>query len=1298
MRLLRTKLFLVFLIFLVLTPFTTSLICRVGDVNNTYITTGVGFWPVNTTVFVNNSGTLTIVSEWFDSLNVSGAADGFDPNTQWTINDTVFDNNTGTLTLDTSFVNSLNDSYTIAEMDDIVSGISNDTDTSHPNTNWPINLTEFMNETGTGKLHLNRTFLDSIYVDDTNDGFDPNTVWSINTTVLVNNTGTLTLETGWVNTINRTDYTEILNTFANWSDDKSDYYTSAIIDDIVGGISNDSDTNETTRFDTLVGTDCTGTDKVVGIDADGTVSCDTDDTDVADLSSYINTTRLDNGSIIRAGNNETWVADNHGLNNDSFDLANISTNYNVEIDGINITLTSGFWGGQPLDGGLGSGIIWSDYIDEQGLLNVSVVSGLTIAYPNFTVRLARTDNTIKYCNITFDDGVIVPDDQHTVFYVDNSCVVKNATMAAYIATDLSPGGITDFFNVMSHDGAIDVVKGTTVMNKGEIQTRKKILSVDHLKIVSGLNVVTDTFPSYTQRSGTYLYIRTVVESTAQNVSTDDVRFMYHTGGEWDSKVIQGINLTHCDDGDDLAPCSDNRYRRYLMYSTGHDAGTTAHLLAAEDATTYLTVAECLNTEAHPISYTLPSYADYTAVVHHIYCGRRDDLVWTTNFLDLRVGTFGFGAVPDLSIFLTDDDIPSDYNNSIGRANLTAIHIVTTNMTTRTDAVNTSGNIAGLGFYTSSAIDGIIGGVSNDTNTQWTINTTVFNNNTGTLTINTTWFETLNGTADGFDPNTHWLLNLTEFVNETGTGSLHLNRTFFDALYLDNTNDGYDPNTHWAYNTTNFYNNSGTLTMVTSWIESMNDTYTKAQIDDIIGGVSNETDTNETTRFDTLVGTDCEANDFVTGVDADGTVACDTPTGGAAAGDKWVDNGTYISPNSTFADNVIIQGNLTVNNNITAQKIVIGSIDVLSIIDALGKNISNANQSAIYIVTTNMTGRIDAVNTSTNIVGLGFYTSSEIDDIVGGISNDTDTNTNWPINLTEFMNETGTGKLHLNRTYLDSIYIDNTNDGFDPNTQWGINDTVFDNNTGTLTLDTNFLAGINDTYNTAEIDDIVGGISNDTDTSHPNTNWPINLTEFMNETGTGKLHLNRTFFDALYLDGGSDGFDPNTNWAYNTTNFYNNSGTLAINTGWFESIGNWSADKGDYYTSAEVDAISGGLNNLSYTDILNSFGNWSTDKADYYTSAEIDDFNETWVALDLVCTDCISGTEISELADADVSDTLTCSDLVAGSEVVVDSEVSDQISVNTTASEVMDTAADVRRYFGSNMWILFNSTTGALAIG
>jgi len=51
-------------------------------------------------------------------------------------------------------------------------------------------------------------------------------------------------------------------------------------------------------------------------------------------------------------------------------------------------------------------------------------------------------------------------------------------------------------------------------------------------------------------------------------------------------------------------------------------------------------------------------------------------------------------------------------------------------------------------------------------------------------------------------------------------------------------------------------------------------------------------------------------------------------------------------------------------------------------------------------------------------------------------------------------------------------------------------------------------------------------------------------------------------------------------------------------------GNWSNDKGDYYTSTTVDTIISNQNNLSIEDISSNIGNWSNDKGDYYTSTTV----------------------------------------------------------------------------------------------
>lgn len=84
-------------------------------------------------------------------------------------------------------------------------------------------------------------------------------------------------------------------------------------------------------------------------------------------------------------------------------------------------------------------------------------------------------------------------------------------------------------------------------------------------------------------------------------------------------------------------------------------------------------------------------------------------------------------------------------------------------------------------------------------------------------------------------------------------------------------------------------------------------YTISQL--AAGGGGNTTEeiynailSNQTFQFE--IGADCSPGDFVKGVDDDGTLDCSTPVGGGAGGgDKWLDDGDFISPNATFAAKV-----------------------------------------------------------------------------------------------------------------------------------------------------------------------------------------------------------------------------------------------------------------------------------------------------------------------------------------------------------------------------------------------------------
>jgi hypothetical protein len=100
---------------------------------------------------------------------------------------------------------------------------------------------------------------------------------------------------------------------------------------------------------------------------------------------------------------------------------------------------------------------------------------------------------------------------------------------------------------------------------------------------------------------------------------------------------------------------------------------------------------------------------------------------------------------------------------------------------------------------------------------------------------------------------------------------------------------------------------------------------------------------------------CSAGDFVT---SDGSaLSCDTPTGGGGGGtgDKWLDGGTYIYPNSTFASNVKVFGVLQADDgtNITAQ--ITGSETAFTNFDkAVADDYNDENFSKSLSSRTNLT--------------------------------------------------------------------------------------------------------------------------------------------------------------------------------------------------------------------------------------------------------------------------------------------------------------------------------------------------------
>jgi len=326
---------------------------------------------------------------------------------------------------------------------------------------------------------------------------------------------------------------------------------------------------------------------------------------------------------------DEWMGDFNGM---LYNLFNVS-NMTVE----------GYYGGQPLDGGMGSGIISAEDINVRGGLNITDEGGLDVSYGAFTVRLQyNNNNTVKYCEMPADT-VTVTDDQHSDYYVDWNCNLQSTTIAARMASNQYPGGSTCVFDVYATDGDIEEIHGKTVMSVENCKTRKKIIETDHLQIISGMARTDGTFSEFETSSGTYLYFRTIKSTSTANTTTDGIHVVSHVGGDWQHPNQTGLNLTHCDDGSDTDTCATNTYRQYLVYMIGSTNGedtTQLHQLAPLTTdTTYATIGACVDAEP---SYTLPDKEKYVAIPLYVYCGKRDDASWRDGWIDVREGAGTIG--------------------------------------------------------------------------------------------------------------------------------------------------------------------------------------------------------------------------------------------------------------------------------------------------------------------------------------------------------------------------------------------------------------------------------------------------------------------------------------------------------------------------------------------------------------------------------------------------------------------------------------------------------------------------------
>lgn len=337
---------------------------------------------------------------------------------------------------------------------------------------------------------------------------------------------------------------------------------------------------------------------------------------------------------------DEWMGDFNGM---LYNLFNIS-NMTVE----------GYYDGQPIDGGLGSGIISAEDINVRGGLNITDEGGLDVSFGAFTVRLQyNNNNSVKYCEMAADT-VTVTDNQHSAYYVDWNCVLQSTTIATRAATDLYPGGTACAFDIFATDGDIEEKHGKTVMSVENCKTRRKILETDHLQVISGMGRTEGTFPVIETAAGSYLYFRTVKTTSTVNTTENGIHIVYHSGGDWTHDNQTELNLTHCDDGTDTATCPSNLFRQYLVYLMGSEDGTDStklHQLAPlTTEPTYNNIGACV--DAVP-TYTLPDKEAYVAIPLYVYCARRDDSSWGDGWIALDTGGV-VGGQPDLSAYVRRD--------------------------------------------------------------------------------------------------------------------------------------------------------------------------------------------------------------------------------------------------------------------------------------------------------------------------------------------------------------------------------------------------------------------------------------------------------------------------------------------------------------------------------------------------------------------------------------------------------------------------------------------------------------------
>lgn len=144
-----------------------------------------------------------------------------------------------------------------------------------------------------------------------------------------------------------------------------------------------------------------------------------------------------------------------------------------------------------------------------------------------------------------------------------------------------------------------------------------------------------------------------------------------------------------------------------------------------------------------------------------------------------------------------------------------------------------------------------------------------------------------------------------FISKSNESLLNVNSSGYatNALNTSQLNDQFsefylNTSTTFASNITGAWN---TLVLAADSVDSSNILDSSIVASDIgtIGACSNictDADTNESTRFDNLVGTECDPGDYYNNITLDGTPQCGTPTGGAT--------GNIFNQSLNTTDNVV----------------------------------------------------------------------------------------------------------------------------------------------------------------------------------------------------------------------------------------------------------------------------------------------------------------------------------------------------------------------------------------------------------